>query len=75
MEEREDKTIASGNMTSPADSHTPPETFRLAEQAGVAKARLTWIDLITKSFLAGIFISLGSAFDITGMGIGEFQFS
>lgn len=63
-EEREHKTLAPSDMTSIVDSHTPVETLRLAEAAGVAKARLTWIDLIVKSFLAGIFISLGAGFDI-----------
>jgi formate/nitrite transporter len=63
-EEREQNTLAPSNLTSPVDSHTPVETLRLAETTGIAKARLTWIDLIIKSFLAGIFISLGAGFDI-----------
>lgn len=68
MAEREHRTIAPPNLTFSVDSHTPPKTLRLAEQAGVAKARLTWLDLITKSFLAGIFISLGGAFDLVLVG-------
>lgn len=51
-------------MTSQVDAHTPPETLRLTEQAGIAKSQLTWLDLIIKSFLGGIFISLGAAFDL-----------
>ena len=64
MEEREQKTLAPPNLTSLVGSHTPPETLPLVEQAGVAKTRLTWVDLIVKSFLGGVFISLGSAFDL-----------
>jgi hypothetical protein len=63
-EEREHKTLAPSDMTSVVDAHTPPETLRLAEAAGIAKARLGWTDLIVKSFLAGVFISLGAGFDI-----------
>jgi formate/nitrite transporter len=63
-EEREHKTLAPSDLTSIVDSHTPVETLRLAETAGVAKARLSWIDLSVKSFLAGVFISLGAGFDI-----------
>jgi formate/nitrite transporter FocA (FNT family) len=57
-EEREQKTLAPPDLTSLVDSHTPPETLRLAETAGIAKARLTWVDLIVKSFLAGVFVSI-----------------
>lgn len=46
------------------DCHSPPETCQLLQQAGVAKAHLPWADLIVKSFFGGIFISLGSAFDL-----------
>ncbi|KAJ9607276.1 hypothetical protein H2200_008349 [Cladophialophora chaetospira] len=46
------------------DCHSPPETCQLIQQAGVAKAHLPWADLIIKSFFGGIFISLGSAFDL-----------
>jgi formate/nitrite transporter len=63
-EEREHRTLAPPNMTSGVDAHTPPETLRLAEQAGIAKARLSWLDLSIKSFLGGIFISLGAGFDM-----------
>jgi formate/nitrite transporter len=56
------------NLTSPVDAHTPPETLRLTEQAGIAKAHLTWLDLIIKSFLGGLFISLGAAFDLVLVG-------
>nr|RBQ88531.1 hypothetical protein FVER53263_20042 [Fusarium verticillioides] len=37
-------------------------------QSGVAKARLPWADLIIKSFLGGIFIPLGSLFDLVVAG-------
>jgi formate/nitrite transporter len=63
-EEREQKTLAPPDLTSLVDAHTPVETLRLAEAAGVAKARLSWLDLSVKSFLAGIFISLGAGLDI-----------
>ncbi|KAK7953184.1 hypothetical protein PG988_013878 [Apiospora saccharicola] len=58
--------------TSPCDAHTPAETLRLTEQAGVNKAHLSWLDLIVRSFLAGVFISLGAAFDlvVTGGAVG-----
>ncbi|KIV78497.1 hypothetical protein PV11_10207 [Exophiala sideris] len=46
------------------DCHSPPETCQLLQQAGVAKAHLPWADLIVKSFFGGLFISLGSAFDL-----------
>ncbi|KAF1915467.1 Formate/nitrite transporter-domain-containing protein [Ampelomyces quisqualis] len=52
------------DLTSITDSHTPVETLRLAELIGIAKAHLSWIDLIIKSFVAGIFLSLGAGFDI-----------
>lgn len=68
MAEREHRTLAPANLTSPVDSHTPPETLHLAEQVGVAKANLSWTDLIAKSFLAGIFISIGRAFDLVLVG-------
>lgn len=67
-EEREHRTLAPPNLTTSADAHTIPETLRLAEQAGIVKARLTWLDLIVKSFLAGVFISLGAAFDLVVAG-------
>ncbi|KAK5065338.1 hypothetical protein LTR84_001176 [Exophiala bonariae] len=46
------------------DAHSPPETCQLVQQSGVAKANLPWADLIVKSFFGGIFISLGSLFDL-----------
>ena len=64
MADREHRTLAPPNLTSLVDSHTPQETLHLAEQAGVAKANLSWTDLLVKSFLAGIFISIGGAFDL-----------
>lgn len=42
--------------------------MHLAEQVGVAKANLSWTDLIVKSSLAGIFISIGKAFDLVLVG-------
>lgn len=68
MAERDHRALAPPNLTSPIDSHTPPETLHLAEQVGVAKANLSWTDLIIKSFLAGIFISIGGAFDLVLVG-------
>lgn len=50
------------------DAHSPPETMQLVTQAGVAKAKLPWMDLIVKSFLGGIFISLGGLFDLVVAG-------
>ncbi|KAL0940456.1 formate nitrite [Colletotrichum truncatum] len=50
------------------DAHSPPETCQLIAQSGVAKAKLPWADLILKSFFGGIFISLGSLFDIVVAG-------
>lgn len=47
-----------------ADANTPFETTRLISQAGVAKAALTWPDLILRSLLGGIFISMGALFDL-----------
>ena len=64
MADLEHHTLAPSNLTSPVDSHTPQETLHLAEQVGIAKANLSWTDLIVKSFLAGIFISIGGAFDL-----------
>lgn len=66
--ESEHKTLAPPKMTSEVDAHTPVEMLRLAEQAGVAKAHLSWLDLIIKSFLGGVFISLGAAFDLVVAG-------
>ncbi|RBR07268.1 uncharacterized protein FIESC28_10767 [Fusarium coffeatum] len=50
------------------DAHSPPETCKLMTQAGIAKAKLPWLDLIVKSFFGGIFISLGSLFDLVVAG-------
>jgi formate transporter len=50
------------------DAHSPPETCQLMTQSGIAKAKLPWIDLIVKSFFGGIFISLGSLFDLVVAG-------
>jgi formate/nitrite transporter len=55
-------------LTSPIDSHTPQEVLLLAEQVGLAKAHLSWLDLALKSFLGGIAISLGGAFDLVLVG-------
>jgi formate/nitrite transporter FocA (FNT family) len=64
MGEHERRKSAPSGLASCIDSHTAPETLRLAERAGIAKAHLSWADLATKSFLAGIFISLGAGFDL-----------
>jgi formate/nitrite transporter FocA (FNT family) len=64
MADRERHPHAPSDPTSVVDSRTPPETLHLAEQAGIAKAKLSWPDLIIKSFIAGIFISLGAGFDL-----------
>ncbi|KAF5633882.1 formate transporter [Fusarium tjaetaba] len=50
------------------DAHSPPETCQLMTQSGIAKAKLPWADLIIKSFFGGIFISLGSLFDLVVAG-------
>ncbi|KAJ4059309.1 hypothetical protein NW756_000107 [Fusarium oxysporum] len=50
------------------DAHSPPETCQLMTQSGIAKAKLPWADLIVKSFFGGIFISLGSLFDLVVAG-------
>ena len=50
------------------DAHSPPETMQLVSQAGVAKAKLPWADLMVKSFLGGMFISLGGLFDLVVAG-------
>ncbi|KAI9167954.1 putative formate transporter [Paramyrothecium foliicola] len=50
------------------DAHSPPETCQLITQSGIAKAKLPWADLIVKSFFGGIFISLGSLFDLVVAG-------
>ncbi|KAL2878214.1 hypothetical protein SGCOL_006465 [Colletotrichum sp. CLE4] len=46
------------------DTCTPPETCHLISQSGIAKAKLSWPDLILKFFFGGIFISLGSLFNL-----------
>lgn len=46
------------------DAHSPPETCQLVQPSGIAKAQLPWADLILKPFFGGIFISLGSLFDL-----------
>lgn len=68
MSDHQQRILAPPNMTSPVDCHTPVATLRLAEQASVAKVHLSWIDLILKSFLGGVFISLGAAFDLVIVG-------
>ncbi|KAF5590956.1 carbonic anhydrase [Fusarium pseudocircinatum] len=50
------------------DAHSPPETCQLMTQSGIAKAKLPWADLIVKSIFGGIFISLGSLFDLVVAG-------
>lgn len=50
------------------DAHSPPETCQLMTQSGIAKAKLPWAELIVKSFFGGIFISLGSLFDLVVAG-------
>ena len=46
------------------DAHTAVETSYLITQAAVAKAALSWPDLLVKGFFGGIFISIGSLFDL-----------
>lgn len=50
------------------DSHNPPDTLHLMVLAGVAKAKLPWLDLIVKSFLGGFFIALGGLVDLVVAG-------
>ena len=42
------------------DAHPPREIARLAEQLGVAKARIDTVTLVALAVLAGAFISLGA---------------
>ena len=35
-----------------------PETLSLMEAVGIARVRLTWLDSIVKSFLAGVCVGL-----------------
>jgi len=46
------------------DAHTAVETSYIVTQAALAKTSLSWPDLLVKGFLGGIFISLGSLFDL-----------
>jgi formate/nitrite transporter len=62
--ELQHKALAPPSLTSPVDSHTPVETLRLAETVAITKAHLSWTDLIIRSFIAGIYISLGGGFDL-----------
>jgi formate/nitrite transporter len=62
--QREQNTTAPPPLTSAVDSHTPIEVLHLAEIVAIAKSRLSWTDLAIKSFIAGIFISIGAGFDI-----------
>ncbi|GAB7342557.1 hypothetical protein MBLNU457_g0734t1 [Dothideomycetes sp. NU457] len=50
------------------DAHNAPDTHRLIAQAGVTKAKLPWVDLIVKSFLGGVYISMGALFDLIVQG-------
>lgn len=64
------------NNYQPKDTPAPPEvrvkfdinnaaeTVRLLALSGIAKAQLSWPDLIIKSLLGGIFISMGALFDL-----------
>ncbi|KAL1301404.1 hypothetical protein AAFC00_005663 [Neodothiora populina] len=46
------------------DANNALETVHLMSLAGIAKAQLSWVDLILKSLLGGIFISMGALFDL-----------
>jgi formate/nitrite transporter len=46
------------------NGHTPREVCRIVTESGIIKAHLSWPDLIIKSFLGGIFISLGALFNL-----------
>ncbi|KAH0029574.1 Formate/nitrite transporter, partial [Aureobasidium melanogenum] len=43
---------------------SPQEIADLTSRAGIAKSHLTWGELIVKSFLGGVFISLGGLVDL-----------
>lgn len=43
---------------------SPQEIANLTSRAGIAKAHLRWGELIVKSFLGGVFISLGGLVDL-----------
>jgi formate/nitrite transporter len=64
MADRQRQPTPSPNHPSPVDSHPPQEVLLMAERVGIAKAHLSWLDLTLKSFIGGIAISLGGAFDL-----------
>ncbi|KAH9862781.1 hypothetical protein J1614_010874 [Plenodomus biglobosus] len=68
MSDSQHRTPAPQTKTSPTDCHTPLETLRLTEQAAIAKAHLSLPDLCLKSFLGGLSISLGAAYDLIIVG-------
>lgn len=47
-----------------ANGTSPQEIGKLVTRAGVSKARLGWLELMVKSFLGGVFISIGGLFDV-----------
>ncbi|PSS25194.1 hypothetical protein M430DRAFT_32988 [Amorphotheca resinae ATCC 22711] len=47
---------------------TPLEIGRLITKSTIVKAKLSWADLVLKSFLGGIFISMGALFDLSILG-------
>ncbi|KAK5092102.1 hypothetical protein LTR70_005067 [Exophiala xenobiotica] len=47
-----------------ANGHPPQELARLVSRAGLAKARLGYPEYVIKSFLGGVFISLGALADL-----------
>lgn len=49
-------------LTSPGDSYTPKETAWLISDLGVRKARQPILQLILKSFLGGVYLSVGGLF-------------
>jgi hypothetical protein len=51
------------------DAYSPPEVLKLVTQAGLAKAAMPWADLVVKSFLGGVFISLGALFNLVVAGM------
>ncbi|KAI8932316.1 hypothetical protein NX059_010511 [Plenodomus lindquistii] len=64
MSEHRHRTLSSQPMTSSINIHTIIETLCLTEQAALAKSHLSYPDLLIKSFLCGIFISLSAASDL-----------
>ena len=47
---------------------SPREIGILATKVGIARARLGWVELILKSFLGGVYISIGALLNLVVAG-------